>query len=111
MDRGAWQAIIHGVSKSRTQLSGSHTHTRQTHSLCPSMAQPSLGRGSEDAKAVGDQRLESEVRRRQDSEFSFRASNSGQGHSGLLLASSQAYRSLVREVLRVQALVEQSSSQ
>lgn len=31
----------------------------------------------------------------------------GSGHSGLLLASSQADRSLVREVLRVQALVKQ----
>ena len=31
MDRGAWQATVHGVEKSRTQLSNwSHTHT-QTH--------------------------------------------------------------------------------
>ena len=29
MDRGAWQAIVHGVAKSRTQLSA-HTHTH-TH--------------------------------------------------------------------------------
>ena len=27
MDRGAWQATVHGVAKSRTQLS-THTHTR-----------------------------------------------------------------------------------
>ena len=34
MDRGAWQAIVHGVTKSQTQLSkcdvqytGTHTHT------------------------------------------------------------------------------------
>ena len=27
MDRGAWQAIVHGVAKSWTQLSNSHTHT------------------------------------------------------------------------------------
>ena len=26
MDRGAWQATVHGVTKSRTQLS-THTHT------------------------------------------------------------------------------------
>ena len=26
MDRGAWQATVHGVAKSRTQLS-THTHT------------------------------------------------------------------------------------
>ena len=26
MDRGAWQAIVHGVAKSRTRLSDSHTH-------------------------------------------------------------------------------------
>ena len=32
MDRGAWQAIVHGVAKSRTQLSmHTHTHTH-THS-------------------------------------------------------------------------------
>ena len=28
MDRGAWRAIVHGVAKSRTQLS---THTKHTH--------------------------------------------------------------------------------
>ena len=89
-----------------------HTHTRDRQTACvPAWLSLPWEGAAEDAKAVGDQRLESEVRRRQDSEFSFRASNSGQGHSGLLLASSQAYRSLVREVLRVQALVEQSSSQ
>ena len=27
MDRGAWQATVHGVTKSRTQLSNYHTHT------------------------------------------------------------------------------------
>ena len=28
MDRGAWQAAVHGVTKSRTQLSAdTHTHT------------------------------------------------------------------------------------
>ena len=26
MDRGAWQATVHGVTKSQTQLSYSHTH-------------------------------------------------------------------------------------
>ena len=26
-DRGAWQAIVHGVTKSRTRLSDFHTHT------------------------------------------------------------------------------------
>ena len=31
MDRGAWRAIIHGVTKSHTQL-GAHTHT---HTLGP----------------------------------------------------------------------------
>ena len=30
MDGGAWWAIVHGVAKSRTQLSNSHTHTH-TH--------------------------------------------------------------------------------
>ena len=30
MDRGAWQAIAHGVPKSQTHLSNSHTHTH-TH--------------------------------------------------------------------------------
>ena len=27
MDRGAWQAIAHGLAKSQTQLSTAHTHT------------------------------------------------------------------------------------
>ena len=27
MDREAWQATVHGVTKGRTQLSNSHTHT------------------------------------------------------------------------------------
>ena len=27
MDKGAWQATVHGVIKSRTQLSNTHTHT------------------------------------------------------------------------------------
>ena len=27
MDRGAWQATVHGVAKSQTQLSDSHVHT------------------------------------------------------------------------------------
>ena len=27
MDRGAWRATVHGVAKSQTQLSDSHTHT------------------------------------------------------------------------------------
>ena len=26
-DRGAWWAVVHGVTKSRTQLSDTHTHT------------------------------------------------------------------------------------
>ena len=27
MDRGAWQAPVHGITKSQTQLSNKHTHT------------------------------------------------------------------------------------
>ena len=27
VDRGAWRAPVHGVSKSQTQLGNSHTHT------------------------------------------------------------------------------------
>ena len=27
MDRGAWQAIVHGITKSRTQLSDFHYHS------------------------------------------------------------------------------------
>ena len=27
MDRGAWRATVHGVTKSGTQLSDKHTHT------------------------------------------------------------------------------------
>ena len=30
MDRGAWQAIIHGITKSQTRLSV-HTHTHTHH--------------------------------------------------------------------------------
>ena len=35
MDRGAWQATVHGVGKSQTQLSdrlSTHTHTHTQHS-------------------------------------------------------------------------------
>ena len=34
MDRGAWQATVHGVTKSRTRLSDQHTHTH-THTQSP----------------------------------------------------------------------------
>ena len=35
MDRGAWWVTVHGVAKSRTQLSAhTHTHTH-THTLAP----------------------------------------------------------------------------
>ena len=27
MDKGAWQATVHGVAKNQTQLSDEHTHT------------------------------------------------------------------------------------
>ena len=30
MDRGAWQATVHGVTKSRTQLNDKHTHHTHT---------------------------------------------------------------------------------
>ena len=30
MDKGAWWATVHGVTKSQTQLSNTHTHTH-TH--------------------------------------------------------------------------------
>ena len=42
MDRGAWRAIVHGVTKSGTRLSYSHTHTYKvctcthTHIVCTS---------------------------------------------------------------------------
>ena len=29
MDRGAWQATVHGVANSQTGLSNTHTHNRQ----------------------------------------------------------------------------------
>ena len=29
MDRGAWQAIVRGVTKNQTQLSNEHTHTQR----------------------------------------------------------------------------------
>ena len=38
MDRGAWQAIVHGIAKSRTQPSNSHTHT---HTESPLLVVPS----------------------------------------------------------------------
>ena len=31
MDRRAWQTTVHGLAKSRTQLSDSHTHTHTPH--------------------------------------------------------------------------------
>ena len=40
MDRGAWQAIDHGVTKSRTQLSAhTQTHTCFPHDMLPSDSQ------------------------------------------------------------------------
>ena len=34
MDKGAWRAAVHGVTKSQTQLSNSYTHTHtHTHGL------------------------------------------------------------------------------
>ena len=27
MDRGAWQAIVHGVTQSQTRVTNTHTHT------------------------------------------------------------------------------------
>ena len=33
MDRGAWQAIVHGVTKSRTQLSNFHFHLHPLSSV------------------------------------------------------------------------------
>ena len=29
MDRGTWQATVHGVSKNETQMSNTHTHSEQ----------------------------------------------------------------------------------
>ena len=34
MDRGAWRATVHGVTKSQTQLSDTYTHTH-TQSYTP----------------------------------------------------------------------------
>ena len=31
MDRGAWQATVHGVAKSQTHLNQLSTHTRKTY--------------------------------------------------------------------------------
>ena len=33
MDRGAWLATVHGVTKSRTQLGNSHTHTSFSYQI------------------------------------------------------------------------------
>ena len=44
MDRGAWQATVHGVSKSCIQLSKSHTHTH-THTLPVSFSSTVQGQG------------------------------------------------------------------
>ena len=33
MDRGAWRATVHGITKSRTQLSDQHTHTHTISSF------------------------------------------------------------------------------
>ena len=37
MDRGAWLATVHGVAKSRTQLSDFHFHTVLSHSYILSL--------------------------------------------------------------------------
>ena len=34
MDRGAWQATVHGVAKSQTQLSDVHIHKKSFFSYC-----------------------------------------------------------------------------
>ena len=40
MDRGAWQATVHGVAELDTQRVGAHTHTQVPHTsesydICP----------------------------------------------------------------------------
>ena len=44
MDRGAWQAIVHRIAKSRTRLKrlGTHTHTREAHILISLLLFPLL---------------------------------------------------------------------
>ena len=40
MDRGAWWATVHGITKSRTRLNSSHTHTHtHTHTWGGSIRQ------------------------------------------------------------------------
>ena len=34
MNRGAWRATVHGVTKSQTRLSHSHTHDADVHLFC-----------------------------------------------------------------------------
>ena len=42
MDRGAWRATVHGVTKSWTRLSDTHTHTHTSRYLCD-LGKPSAG--------------------------------------------------------------------
>ena len=41
IDRGAWRATVHGVTKSRTRLSDQHTHAQSRHRTVPSPKDPS----------------------------------------------------------------------
>ena len=55
MDSGAWQAIIHGVTKNGTQLSPhAHRYTLYTYALYIHMYFPDGSGGKESACNVGD---------------------------------------------------------
>ena len=43
MDRGAWQATVHGVAKSRTRLKQLSIHTYVASESCPSWSFPGRG--------------------------------------------------------------------
>ena len=40
MDRGAWQATVHGVAKSETQLSNTHIHHHNSTNIIQFLSTP-----------------------------------------------------------------------
>ena len=54
MDRGAWQATVHGIAKSRSQVSNFHMHSSGSHRELAKNPRTSDQRGTEGKPKGGD---------------------------------------------------------